>query len=231
MIEENNFETFFFISKNKYQIFVYDKNNLKNLYNKETKIIDGIEIDNLSNFLNENIYKIEKKINTFIKNIILIIEDDKILDVAISVKKKKNEKRILQKYLENSLVEVKNIFRENYQNQIIMHMIVVNDDENEKKFLLNNSNNNDDYLFLEVNFISIANNFTFYFDKLLESHQIKISRYMSCKYIKSCISEDSMELSMMANKLNNGFNKNEVQLISKNVENIGFFEKFFQLFS
>ena len=230
MIEETDFETFLFISKNKYQIFVYDKNNLKNLYNKETKIIDTIELENLSNFLDENIYKIEKKINTFIKNIILIIEDDKILDVAISVKKKKNENQILQKYLENSLVEVKNIFRENYQNQIIMHMIVVHEDENEKNFLLNN-NNNDDYLFLEVNFISISNNFTFSFDKLLESHQIKISRYMSYKYIKSYISEDSSELSMMANKLNNGFNKNEVQLISKNVEKIGFFEKFFQLFS
>ena len=230
MTQVTDFETFLFISKNKYQIFVYDKDNLKNLYNKEIKIGHEIELNNLSKFLDENIYKIEKKINTFIKNIILIIEDDKILDVAISVKKKKNEKRILQKYLENSLVEVKNIFRENYQNQIIMHMILVNDDENEKNFLLNN-NNNDDYLFLEVNFISITNNFTFYFDKLLESHQIKISRYMSFKYIKSYISEDSMELSAMANKLNNGFNKNEVQLISKNVENIGFFEKFFQLFS
>ena len=230
MIKETDFETFLYISKNKYQIFVYDKNSFKDLYNEEIKISDEIELNNLSKFLDENIYKIEKKINTFIRNIILIIEDDKILDVAISVKKKKYEKRILQKYLENSLVEVKNIFRENYQNQIIMHMIVVNDDENEKNFLLNN-NNNDDYLFLEVNFISIANNFTFYFDKLLESHQIKISRYMSCKYIKSYISEDSMELSMMANKLNNGFNKNEVQLISKNVKNIGFFEKFFQLFS
>ena len=230
MIEDLDFETFLYISNNKYQIFVYDKIDHKNLYNKEIKIGNKIELNNLSKFLDENIYKIEKKINTFIKNIILIIEDDKILDVAISVKKKKNENQILQKYLENSLVEVKNIFRENYQNQIIMHMIVVNDDENEKNFLLNN-NNNDDYLFLEVNFISITNNFTFYFDKLLESHQIKISRYMSSKYIKRYISEDSMELSMMANKLNNGFNKNEVQLISKNVENIGFFEKFFQLFS
>jgi len=230
MIEDLDFETFLYISNNKYQIFVYDKINYKNLYNQEIKIGNKIELNNLSKFLDENIYKIEKKINTFIKNIILIIEDDKILDVAISVKKKKNEKRILQKYLENSLVEVKNIFRENYQNQIIMHMILVNDDENEKNFLLNN-NNNDDYLFLEVNFISITNNFTFYFDKLLESHQIKISRYMSCKYIKSYISEDSMELSMMANKLNNGLNKNEVQLVSKSIENRGFFEKFFQLFS
>ena len=102
---------------------------------------------------------------------------------------------------------------------------------NENSFFFNNDNINDDYLFLEVNFISITNNFTFYFDKLLESHQIKISRYMSCKYIKSYIGEESTELSIMANKLNDGLNKNEVQLISKSVENRGFFEKFFQLFS
>ena len=57
-----------------------------------------------------------------------------------------------------------------------MHMIIV---EKENNFLLNNANNNDDYLFLEVNFISIPNNFTFNFDKLLENHQIKIKRYMS----------------------------------------------------
>ena len=69
MTQVTDFETFLFISKNKYQIFVYDKDNLKNLYNEEIKINDGIELDNLSNFLDENIYKIEKKINNFIKNI------------------------------------------------------------------------------------------------------------------------------------------------------------------
>ena len=231
MIEDTDFETFLYISKNKYQIFVYDKNNLKNLYNEEIKNDDEIELTSLSKFLDENIYKIERMIKNFIKNIILIIEDDKVLDVGISLKKKNYEKNIDQKNLENSLVEVKDIFRENYQDQIIMHMIVVDNDKNESNFLLNNDNKNDDYKFLEINFISITNNFTFYFDKLLESHQIKISRYMSFKYIKSFIGEDSTELSIMANKLNNGLNKNEVQLVSKNVENKGFFEKFFQLFS
>ena len=170
-------------------------------------------------------------IKDFIRNIILIIEDDKVLDVGISLKKKNYEKNIDQKYLENSLIEVKDIFRENYQDQIIMHMIVVDNDNNENNFLLNDRIKNDDYMYLEINFISITNNFTFYFDKLLESHQIKISRYMSYKYIKGYIGEDSTELSIMANKLNDGLNKNEVQLISKSVENRGFFEKFFQLFS
>ena len=219
MIENSDFETFLYISKNKYQIFVYDKNNLKNLYDEEIKSDNEIELNLLSKFLDDNVYKIEKMIKNFIRNIILIIEDDKVLDIGISLKKKNYEKKLDQKQLEKSLVEIKNIFRENYQDEIIMHMIVVNNKKN------------DDYLFLEVNFISISNNFTFYFNKVLESHQIKISRYMSCKYIKSYISEDSTELFTMANKLNNGFNKNEVQLISKNVENMGFFEKFFQLFS
>ena len=232
MTQVTDFETFLFISKNKYQIFVYDKDDLKNLYNEEIKINDGIEIDNLSNFLDENIYKIEKTINNFIRNIILIIEDDKVLELGISIKKKYYEKHIDQKYLESSLVELKEVFKENYQDQTIMHMIIVNNDKNENNFQLNNlNNNNDDCLFLEVNFISIPNNLTFYLDKLLENHQIKIRRYMSGNYIKSYFDKDETDLSMMANKLNNGLNINEVQLVSKSIENRGFFEKFFQLFS
>jgi len=233
MIEETDFETFLFISKNKYQILVYDKKNLKNFYNDEIMINDGIELGILSNFFDENIYKIEKMLNNFIRNIILIIEDDKVLEVGISIKKKNYEKDIDQKHLENSLVEVKDVFRENYQDQIIMHMIIVNNDKNENNFQLHNvnNNNNDDYLFLEVNFISIPKNLSSYFYKLLENHQIKITRYMSGNYIKSYFGDDETELSLKAIKINNGQNKNEVQLVSKSIENSGFFEKFFQLFS
>ena len=231
MIENSDFETFLYISKSKYQIFVYDKNNLKNLYNEEIGYSDEIELNTLSKFLDDNIYKIEKKIKNFIRNIILIVEDEKVLNIGISLKKKNYKKNINQKLLENSLVEVKDIFKENYQDLLIMHMVIV---EKENNFLLNNANNSDDYLFLEVNFISIPNKFTFYFDKLLENHQINIKRYMSGDYIKSFFdieSKESMELFVMANKLNDGLNKNEVQLISKSKENRGFFEKFFQLFS
>ena len=231
MIENSDFETFLYISKSKYQIFVYDKNNLKNLYDEELKNDNEIELNILSKFLDDNIYKIEKMIKNFIRNIILIVEDDKVLDIGISLKKKNYEKNINQKQLENSLVEVKDIFKENYQDLLIMHMIIV---EKKNNFLLNNVNNSNDYLFLEVNFISIPNNFTFNFDKLLENYQIKIKRYMSCSYIKSFFdieSKESIELFVTANKLNEGLNKNEVQLVSKSKENKGFFEKFFQLFS
>ena len=147
MIENSDFETFLYISKSKYQIFVYDKNNLKNLYYEKIENEDEIELNILSKFIDDNIYKIEKMIKDFIRNIILIIEDDKVLNIGISLKKKNYEKNIDQKQLENSLVEVKDIFKENYQDLIIMHMIIV---EKENSFLLNNANSNDDYLFLEI---------------------------------------------------------------------------------
>jgi len=92
MIENSDFETFLYISKNKYQIFVYDKNNLKNLYSEEIGYSDEIELNTLSKFLDDNIYKIEKKIKNFIRSIILIIEDDKILEIGISLKKKITKK-------------------------------------------------------------------------------------------------------------------------------------------
>ena len=88
MIEKPNFETYLYISKNKYQIFVQNKNDFKNIYNEEIEANNHIEFDNLSKFLDENIYKIEKIVNRFIRNIILIIENEKILSVDISIKKK-----------------------------------------------------------------------------------------------------------------------------------------------
>ena len=52
-------------------------------------------------------------------------------------------------------------------------------------------------------------------------------------YIKNFFKEDedNSELSEMASKIKDGFNNNEVILVPKNIENKGFFEKFFQLFS
>ena len=96
---------------------------------------------------------------------------------------------------------------------------------NKVRFIINNLN------LLSVKFISISNNLTSIFEKLLEKHQIQVNKYMSGEYIQSFFGTDITELSIMASKLKNGLNKNEITLVSKNIENKGFFEKFFQLFS
>ena len=223
MIEKSNFDTFLYISKNEYQIFVYDKVNFQSLYNKRLKINSDVNLDDLSKFLDDNIYKIEKIVGNFIRNIILIIEDNKILSINISLKKNNYDNHLNKKFLKNNLTEVRDIFRENYEDQVIMHMIIVNDNDND--------NDNDNYLYLEVNFITISNNITLIFDKILENYQIKVQKYMSGSYIKSFLNDNETKLSVMAKKLNDGFNRNEVKFDRKNIQNKGFFEKFFQLFS
>ena len=235
MIEEIDLITYLYISKNKFQIFLFDKNKLKNLYNKEFKLnnnFDFKDLNNLSKFLDENIFKIEKLVGNFIKNIILIIENDETLNVNISVKKNNYENSINQNYLENSLIKLKDLFKENYQEQTIMHMVIANYIVNGKKYFSFINIPSSNYVCLEVNFISISNNLILILNKVLEKYQIKISQYICGNYIKNFFKEaNTEELSVMAYKLKNGLNDNEVILVPKNIENKGLFEKFFQLFS
>ena len=234
MIEETDFETYLYISKDKFQIFTYDKLSKKNLYDEELKLahyFDFNDMSILSKFLDQNIFKIEKLVKNFVKNIILIIENKKILHVNIAVKKKNYDNSLNEKYLENTLTELKDLFKENYQDHSIMHMTIVNYILNDKKNTLLNKDLANDNLCIEVNFISISNDLLIVFDKLLEKYQIEVTQRLCGNYISDFFEDNSDQLSLMAYKIRNGFNKNEVMLVPKNIENKGFFEKFFQLFS
>ena len=234
MIEEADFETFLYLSRKQYVIFVENKKTLKNLYKEEIKIFDEIhrhDLSHLSKFLDQNIYRIEKLVGNFIKDITLIIDNDKVLNIDIGIKKKIYTQFLNQNYLKNDLTEVKDLFKVSYPNQVIMHMLIINYDGDGNKNLSSDFDIDEGNLHIIVKFISVSNSLSFLLDKLLEKHQIEINQYMSGEYIQNFIDEDSGELSMMASKLKNGFNKNEVTLISKNPKNKGFFEKFFQLFS
>ena len=60
MAESIYFETYLSISKNKFEIFLFDNKNLKNLYQNELKLESNIlDLEKLSKFLDENIFKID----------------------------------------------------------------------------------------------------------------------------------------------------------------------------
>ena len=86
-------------------------------------------------------------------------------------------------------------------------------------------------LSLETQFISVPNRLVLEIDKILEKFQIKTSSYLHENYLRSLFKEKKIELSEMAYKSQQGYNANEISIIPRNVKKIGFFEKFFQLFS
>ena len=234
MIDKINFETYLYISKNKFEIFVFDKKEFKNLYKKELKIYDEFNFNNLKKlpqFLDENIYKIEKLVENFIQNIVIIIDRNEIFSVDVCLKKKNYDKFVNEKNLENTLIEAKDLFKDNYKEQIIMHMVINNYLIDNKKYLSLVKDLKCNDLCLDINFTSISSELAFSFEKILEKYQIKIIQYLNGNYIKSFFKDNDTELSEMIFKMRNGHNDNEVILIPKSKENKGFFEKFFQLFS
>tara|TARA_B100000900_G_C20303446_1_gene603153 strand:+ start:18 stop:722 length:705 start_codon:yes stop_codon:yes gene_type:complete len=234
MIDELNIQTYLFVSQTELKIYLFDKNNLINLYKKEiiyTNETNLINFNELDKFLEDNIFKIEKLANSFIKKIFLIIDNDEIMELSFGIKKKNYEKNIKKKILENILVDAKDVFRENNQNNKIMHILITKYFENESSNLKSEKNFVGDYLCLEIKFKYVSNRFISDINKVLEKYQIEIANCMDGNYIKNFFIDDQIEFSEMISKIQNGFNENEVQLIPKNSKKEGFFEKFFQLFS
>jgi len=227
-------ETYLSISPNKFEIYLFDKKNLVNLYKEQVEINSNkveIDINLLKLFLEENIFKIEKLIGKFIKNIFLILNDSKVLNLHLGIKKKNYNKVVNKKYLENILIEAKDLFKETYQENQIMHMVV-------NKYIINGNyyskldeESVSDFLCIELQFISVPNNLASDISRVLEKYQIKVVKYFDYSYIKNFFFEKDIELSHMVFKIKNGFNENEVVLVPKNYKKFGFFEKFFQLFS
>ena len=92
MNEHLDLEAYLFLLPNKLLISLFDPKNLKNYYIDEVDLenkINSIDEYKLNKFLDKNIFKIEKLIGKFLKNIFLVIENDQILNLTIGIKKKK----------------------------------------------------------------------------------------------------------------------------------------------
>ena len=234
MSEDLELETYLSISPNKFGIYLLDPKKNKNLYKEELRFENNsknIDFVYLNKFLEENIFKIEKLNGDFIENIFLIVKSLDVVNLEIGIKKKNYENSVNKKYLVNAVTEVKDLVKETYQDSKIIHIIIKNLQINDNDFLSIQKSFESKDLGLEITFISIHHNLIFQLEKILEKYQIKINRYLCGSYIGEFSRVHGAEFSTMANKIIKGFNKNEVELVKKNEENRGFFEKFFQLFS
>ena len=227
-------EVYLIISKEKYEIYLLDKKNLKNIYKEEIHVknnIGLIDYNLLICFLDKNIFKIEKLIGKFLKTIFLVIENNQILNFSVGIKKKNYNEKINKKYLESSLAELKDLFKENYQNNKIMHFIINRYSIDGVNYSSFDKEIEGDHICVEACFISVPDILIKEIANVLEKYQIKIDRLFEKKYIKSLFGGESLDLSIIAFKIKSGHNQNEIALVPKNLKKRGFFEKFFQLFS
>ena len=229
-----NFQTYLLINSKSLIISANDSSNSKKLYEKE-KIYQnnskGLDLNQIDLFLKENIFEIEKKLDDFVKDIILIIDFDFFLNLSISIKKNNNKKLIKSDDINYLLNDLKEQCKKSFQERKIIHMIIDNYRVNNQDYLYLPENVKCDFFSLDVTFICLSNEIINDLEKVFETYHVSITKMINASYMRGLFRENKQDLFLMAKKTIEGFNKNEVMFAPKFKKNKGFFEKFFHFFS
>ena len=234
MNEDENFETYLFLSLRKIEIFVCKKLDNKIFYKNEFLIKDELREFNfelIDNFLSNNIFKIEKLIKDFIKNIYVIIDYDIFFKVQITLKKYYSGKVVNRNSLSNILIDARNQCHKTFQGKNIIHIFLDNYKIDNKDFKYLPKDLICNNLCLDITFICLPETFIKNLENVLKRYQITLNRFISANYMRELFPNSDLELNEIAKRILDGCNENEVKLVAKSPKNKGFFEKFFHFFS
>ena len=233
MNSEIQFETFLLVSYKKFSILVIRKSDLQKIYLEEIQLSNNtseINFNELNDFLDKNIFKIERILKNFVKNINLIIDFNNFFPIKISIKKDNFGNHLSTNILSYTLNEAKDIIRKTLKKKKIIHFIIENYVIDEKHFSNLPKNLKCRNFSLDLKFICLSDDIFKSFEQILKKYQISLKKVASFNYIKKFIDEDSSDIYNLSKKIVQGSFENEVLIVNKNNKKQGFFERFFNFF-
>ena len=233
MENDLDFEVFLFFSPEKLILSVNRKTDFKLIYKDELFFENNnyLNFDKLTFFLNENIFKVEKILESFIEKINIIVETKDFLNLQISIKKYDYNENINSNVILYLIKSARSQCEKTIKNRKIIHILIDNyyiDDTHFAKLPLNQKCKN---FSLDISFICLPDELIKQIVKTLKKFQISINRILSATYIDKFANDRDTNFFKMASKIIGGYNENEIKLINKTLKNKGFFEKFFDLFN
>ena len=234
MNEELKFETYLFIDSKKLVICVIEKKTFKILF-KEEKLLDDHNEDSnlkkLDNFLAKNIFKIEKILKNFVKDINIILDDKEFFPIEISIKKDHNGNSISQENLINPLNVLKNLCQFSFKDKKIIHMLIENYQIDGKDYSFLPENLKCNNFSLDIKFLCLSKNLIEHYEIILKRYHILVNQILNAEYIQQFQDQQNPNIYTTASRIISGFNNNEISLVNKTLKSKGFFEKFFDFFN
>ena len=203
-------------------------------FHKEILLNDESIKENLNSleiFLEKNIFEIEKNLNLHVKEIFLIIDYDNFLKIDLS--SIYNFKNFLKKPHEtsNSLIDIRNNFKKTAEDFEIIHTIINKFIIDDKIYFKMPKDEVYKSIYLEISFICLQKNIISSFRNILIKYQISLKKILNYQYISHFKDYNERNIYVLADRLINGLNENEIFLVNKTRKNNGFFEKFFNFFN
>ncbi len=229
----SNYETYLLVRPRKFIISV-NIDFEKKLYYNELDLETDFELENLEkldSFLNNNIFKIEKKFQSFIEKIIIILDLDVFFPIEISIKKNNLNNYLNFQNLKHLLYEAKECCKITLDQKKIIHMLIKNYKVDEKDYSFFPDNIKCSNYSLDLKLICISDDLIKSLEIILKKYHISLNRVLNANYIEGFFSQNDSNFFSMAKKIIAGHNPNEVLFLDKTVKNRGFFEKFFNFFN
>ena len=234
MTKKVDFQTYLYLNHNQFIIYVAEILSNEKIYTEKLSIEENsteLKFDKLDKFLGSNVFKIEKKLNSFIKDIYIILDSKKFHSIKLSIKKINNGNIINSEALIHPLNDLKNLCQSNLQNEKIIHFLI------EKYFIDNKfyttlpENVNCNIFSLDTEFICLSKNLIENIEKILRKYHISLNQILSATYVERFKDNADNSIFTAASRIISGHNRNEVLLVGKINKKQGFFEKFFNFFN
>ena len=226
----SNFEIFFNIDIKdfKLNVFIVDKINGNYLLNKDFKFdkfsnSNFLIIDKINNILKKLIVQIEKQINVSVSKINLMIE--------LSIKTNFENKNIDKKNVEYIIQNLRQQLLINNPDKKFIHILVKKCLIDEEEYNIIPIGKKCKNFVVHLSFIYLPKKLLKGLEKLFNEHQIIINRVICTNYAKSLVVPEFDNLSKSGLNILRGTNLNEVGIIPKKTNKLGFFEKLFHIFS
>ena len=224
---------FLFSSLNKFIIVALNSND-EFVYKKETLITyknNQIDSNFLDKFLSENIFKIEKELNEFVKNIFLIVDNQSIFSIHLSIKNKFDNVIINSNSVHKLLLDAKSCCKKTLEDLDILHMKIDKFYVDGIHFKTLPEKKNCKNFYIEMSYICLPKKILKTLEDVLGKYQISLDKTLSFNYLNSFLDDKNDNLYRAAQKILDGFNENEVHITSESSKKLGFFEKFFNFFN
>ena len=234
MEDELEFQTHIFLSPKNIKVKILKKNDFNDLYFNEVSTnidLNNQNLDTIDFFLEKNIYRVERKINKFIKSANLILDSDEFFIINLSIKKENYGEVLKREDLSRLLNEAKYECKKTINSRRIIHMLIDNYYVDNKSYSSFPENLNCNHVTIDIKFICLSEILIEKIEKILKKYQITINHILSSEYVESFLNNNEKDIFKMSAKIIEGFNENEVSIIPKIPNNKGFFEKFFNFFN
>ena len=234
MIKGADFQTYLYLNNTQYIIYVTDNKTNEKIYSERLAIEENsveLKFRKLDEFLDSNILKIEKKLNSFIKDIYVILDSEEFHSIKLSIKKNNNGNLINSEALIHPLSDLKNLCQSNLLNKKIIHLII-------EKYVIDNKfytslpeNINCNIFSLDTEFICLSKNLIENIEKTLKKYHISLIQILSASYVEKFKDNTDNTIFATASRIISGHNSNEVLLTGRINKKQGFFERFFNFFN